>query len=128
MDKDTLIVLGPIIGVVAGSLGTVLVTWITKHYEEQSTYRKIIIDSSMDYFKEALIAARETARSTHKIAYAWPYESFIISISHLVNKVVNKDFDIDKLNEIIKESKKLRESLNKLYSKKGIKYGDNSTS
>lgn len=116
MSNELLIFLGPVIGVVVGTLGTVIVTWITKHYEEQSNYRKMVIETAMEYYKEALIATREAARTSGKRAYAWPYESFVISISHLVNRVVNKEFKIDDLDEIVSENKKLIRTLEKSYS------------
>lgn len=105
---------GPILGVIAGSVGTILVTWISKHYEEQSAYRKMIIDTSMEYYRETLIAAR----GSRKITYVWPYESFVISIAHLVNKVVRKDFKVGEIDNIVKENKKLISALEKLYSTK----------
>lgn len=76
----------------------------------------------MDYFKEALIAARETAKHTNKVVYAWPYEAFIISMAHLVNKVIKENFKIENLDEVLKEAKILRESTEKHYSDRGIKY------
>ena len=116
MNYELLVILGPIIGVLAGTVGTVFVTWINKHYDEQNAYRKLIIETSMEYFKEALVASREALRGTGKKGYVWPYESFVISISHLVNKVVSKNFKIDDIDEIVAENKRLVETLEKSYS------------
>lgn len=112
MDREILIILGPIIGVLVGSLGTIAVTWITKHYEEEAEYKRLIISTSMEYFKEALIAARNSKR----ISYVWPYESYVISIAHLVNKVVNKRFKIDQIDEIMAENRRLIQTMEKSYS------------
>lgn len=116
MSNELLIFLGPVIGVVVGTLGTVIVTWITKHYEEQSNYRKMVIETSMEYFKEAIISSREALRGTGKKGYVWPYEAFVISIAHLVNRVVNRAFKIDDLDEIVSENKRLIRTLEKSYS------------
>lgn len=116
MSNEILIFLGPVIGVIVGTVGTIIVTWITKHYEEQSDYRKMIIKTSMEYFKEAIISSRETLRGTGKKGYVWPYESFVISISHLVNRVVNKKFKIDDIDELVSENKRLVQTLEKSYS------------
>ncbi len=116
MSNELLLFLGPVIGVIVGSIGTVAATWITKYYEEQSNYRRMVIETSMEYFKEALIASRAVAKGTGKRAYTWPYESFVISISHLVNRVVNKKFKIDDIDEIVSENKRLIQTLEKSYS------------
>lgn len=116
MTIETIAFIGPIVGVIVGSLGTVLVTWISKHYEEQTAYRKLIIETSMEYFKEAIISSREALRGTGRKGYIWPYESFVISIAHLVNRVVNKAFKIDDLDEIVSENKRLIRTLEKSYS------------
>ncbi len=116
MSIQFLIYLGPIIGVVVGSLGTVAVTWITKYYEEQSSYRKLIVETSLEYYREALIAARNSVKGTSRRAVVWPYESFVISISHLVNRVINKKFKIEEIDDIVSENKKLIKALEGLYS------------
>lgn len=70
----------------------------------------------MEYYKETIIAARNSVESTKRTAWIWPYESFVISISHLVNRVVNKRFKIDEIDEIVAENKKLIKALKKIYS------------
>lgn len=117
MSNELLIFLGPVIGVIVGTVGTVIATWITRHYEEQSNYRKMVIETSMEYFKEAIISSREALRGTGKKGYVWPYEAFVISIAHLVNRVVNKKFKIEDIEEIAAENEKIVKTLEKSYSK-----------
>lgn len=118
MSTEIFTYLGPIIGVIAGSVGTVAVTWITKHYEEQSSYRELIIKTSLEYYREVLITTRETIKGSGRKATVWPYESFVISIAHLVNRIVNKKFKIDDIDKVVEENKKLVKALSELYSEK----------
>lgn len=124
--REIIVVLGPIVGVLVGAIGTIGVTWITKHYEEQSSYRKLVIETSLEYFREALISARNSIKGTGGKASVWPLESFVISMSHLMNRVVNKKFNINNIDDVVSENKKLREALEKLYEE-GEKKGKTST-
>jgi hypothetical protein len=106
------------LGVVVGSIGTIAVTWITKYYEEQTSYRELIIKTSLENFREALISAR-TAAGNGTRSFVWPLESFVISMSHLINKVVDKKFKIDDIDEIVSENRRLVEALGRLYRPRG---------
>ena len=117
MESEWLTLIGTLGGVIVGALGTLMVTWIREYYEEKRKYRELIINTSIKYWERGIEVLQKSGRR----GYSWPLESYIISLAHLIDKVLDRKFKVDNLSGYLKETGKIMDELDKFYRKQSKK-------
>jgi hypothetical protein len=112
MNSQTLTVIGTLGGVVIGSFGTFLVTWISKKYEYKRELKKMILDVAIKEWKEGLELLEK--RGGGKIM---PLFSFVIFASDLLNLLEKKKRGRKEIEELLAKAKEISEVVHE-YTKK----------
>lgn len=102
-----------LIGVIIGSIGPILITFINQYFQSKREKEKLIYDLGKIYWQEALIKARESRDPS----YVYPLETFIISIKYLFDEITDKKLSEENIIKIIQKHSKLVNIVKKHYDK-----------
>ena len=102
MSTELITVIGTLGGVLIGTFGSFLVTWISKRYEYKKDYKRLIIDVATMEWKEGLELAYKTPGRT-RIASLFSFVMFASEMLDLLEKKKREPNDIKKLLNRAKE-------------------------
>ncbi|MCE7897618.1 MAG: hypothetical protein DPW11_03345 [bacterium] len=110
---DTIIIMTPELttliaglgGSLIGFMASIITVWISKHYEFKKLRETLVIDASIKNWEGA-----KEAWSKHGGALM-PLDSFIAHQSRIIPILLSKSITQEKVEEAMKESRKLRQIL-----------------
>jgi len=103
----------PVIGTLGGTLLGVLSTlgglWIKHKYESKNEMRRIILESAIANWKEAIGIAKHNSIDNSKDTKVWPLDTFIIQMYKIIASLEKGKLDKDKIRQILQEKKEIQE-------------------
>lgn len=114
MKSEEITLIGTLGGVITGALGTAAITWIREHYEEKRQHRKLVVETAVKYWEKGVDMLQTSKRG----GKSWPLEAYILSMAHLVSKVLGQRLSPRRLTEILEENKGMVDGFEKFYNRK----------
>ena len=111
---EVLPVIGTLGGTLLGVIGTLGGMWIKHKYESKNELRRIILESAITNWKEAIEVAKHKKADT-KI---YPLDTFIIQMHKIIASLEKGKLDKDKIRKILLEKKEIHDVYK--YQKNGV--------
>jgi preprotein translocase subunit Sec63 len=105
MSTELITVIGTLGGVLIGTFGSFLVTWISKRYEYKRDYKRLIIDVATTEWKEGLELAYKTPGRTR----IPPLFSFVMFASEMLDLLEKKKREPNDIKKLLNKHKEMRQ-------------------
>lgn len=112
--------IGALGGAFIGFLSTIIVTYITKRYEEKKHTKELIIKAAIDNWKVTQESIQKWATTSNKQIIMPPLDEYLIHMWQFYKIVLNTKITHQNIEEKLLEAKKISEKASEFYEKYNI--------